>query len=136
MTKIISITHDTAATDLAVALSELRVAEALHRRLIEEAHRRMYVAVDNWNAAVDAAGKVARREREQDETGGYLEFLAPNEIEEPDEQPSFLVVDFRNLGRQLEAFGDLEGALLDAREAAAEAAAWRQHEIDHGPGKL
>jgi len=134
MTKII-ITHETVEADLTAAFDALRMAEATHRRLIEEAHRRMYVAVGNWNAAVDAAGEVARRERERDETG-CLEFSAPDEIEEPDDEPSFLVVDFRKLGRQIEEFGDLEGALLDAQEAAAEAAAWRQHEIDHGPGKL
>jgi len=133
MTKII-ITHETAEADLNLAFDELREAEALHRRLIEEAHRRVYVAVGNWNAAVDAAGEVAHREREQDETNGFLEFSAPAEIEEPDEL--FWDVDFQKLGRQLEEFGDLEGALLDARDAAAEAAAWRQHEIDHGPGRL
>ena len=133
MTKII-ITHETAEDDLNLAFDALRVAEAKHRRLVEEAHQGICVAVDAWNAAVDAAGEVARREREQDETG-CLDFSAPDEIEEPDE-PVFLAVDFRKLGRQVEAFGDLEGALLDARDAAAEAAAWRQHEIDHGPGKL
>jgi len=133
MTKII-ITHETVEADLTAAFDALRMAEATHRRLIEEAHQSICIAVNNWNAAVDDAGAFARREREQDETE-CLEFAAPDEIEEPAE-PSFLVVDFRKLGRQIEEFGDLEGALLDAQEAAAEAAAWRQHEIDHGPGKL
>ena len=133
MTKII-ITHETAEDDINIALNALRMAEALHRRLVEEAHQDICVAVDAWNAAVDAAGEVARRERERDETG-CLELPAPDEIEEPD-GPVFLNVDFKKLKQQVEAFGDLEEARRDAREAAAEAAAWRQHEIDHGPGRL